>query len=109
MELIFLSSKQKLVKEISPKGVIPYPLVKNFTSLHEEVTTCDEFYDALTKHAAVGNCLHKGALKKKIKNSPRAGMADRNAPTDYIVFDLDGIQLPNCSIANVIEQDDIKI
>ena len=58
MELIFLSSKQKLVKEISPKGVTPYPLVKNFTSLHEEVTSCDEFYNALTKHAAAGNCLH---------------------------------------------------
>ena len=64
MELIFLSSKQKLVKEISTQGVTPYPLVKNFTSLHEEITSCDEFYEALTKHAAAGNCLHKGVLKK---------------------------------------------
>ena len=108
MELIFLSSKQKLVKEISTQGVTPYPLVKNFTSLHEEITSCDEFYEALTKHAAAGNCLHKGVLKKKLKNSPRAGIADRNAPTDYIVFDLDGLHLPNCSVPNVIEQDDIK-
>ena len=108
MELIFLSSKQKLVKEISPKGVTPYPLVKNFTSLHEEVTSCDEFYNALTKHAAAGNCLHKGSLKKKIKNSPRAGMANRNASTDYIVFDLDGLHLPNTDIPTSVDTDDIR-
>jgi len=108
MELIFLSSKQKLVKEISTQGVTPYPLVKNFTSHTEMVEDCDEFYDALTTHAQLGHCLHKGVLKKKLKNSPRAGIADRNAPTDYIVFDLDGLHLPNSSITNVIEQDDIK-
>ena len=108
MELIFLSSKQKLVKEISTQGVTPYPLVKNFTSHTEMVNDCDEFYDALTTHAQLGHCLHKGVLKKKLKNSPRAGIADRNAPTDYIVFDLDGLHLPNCSVTNVIEEDDIK-
>tara|TARA_X000001382_G_scaffold285_4_gene410 strand:- start:185 stop:2644 length:2460 start_codon:yes stop_codon:yes gene_type:complete len=108
MELIFLSSKQKLVKEISDKGVTPYPLVKNFTSHTEMVNDCDELFTTLTAHAAAGHCLHKGLLTKKLKNSPRAGMADRNAPTDYIVFDLDGIQLPNTSVPNVIEEDDIK-
>ena len=108
MELIFLSSKQKLVKEISTQGVTPYPLVKNFTSHTEMVNDCDELFTILTTHAAAGHCLHKGSLTKKLKNSPRAGMADRNAPTDYIVFDLDGIQLPNCSVPNVIEEDDIK-
>lgn len=108
MELIFLSSKQKLVKEISDKGVTPYPLVKNFTSHTEMVNDCNELFTTLTTHAAAGHCLHKGLLTKKLKNSPRAGMADRNAPTDYIVFDLDGIQLPNCSVPNVIEEDDIK-
>ena len=108
MELIFLSSKQKLVKEISTEGVTPYPLVKNFTSHTETVEDCDELFTTLTQHAAAGHCLHKGLLTKKLKNSPRAGVADRNAPTDYIVFDLDGIQLPNTSVPNVIEEDDIK-
>ena len=108
MELIFLSSKQKLVKEISDKGVTPYPLVKNFTSHTEHVQDCDEMFTALTKHAAAGHCLHKGPLQHKLKSAPRAGVADRNAATDYIVFDLDGIQLPNSSIPNVIEEDDIK-
>ena len=108
MELIFLSSKQKLVKEISTEGVTPYPLVKNFTSHTETVENCDELFTTLTQHAAAGHCLHKGLLTKKLKNSPRAGVADRNAPTDYIVFDLDGIQLPNCAVPNVIEEDDIK-
>ena len=108
MELIFLSSKQKLVKEISDKGVTPYPLVKNFTSHTEMVNDCDELFTALTTHAQQGHCLHKGALLHKLKNKPRAGVADRNAATDYIVFDLDGIQLPTTSVPNVIEEDDIK-
>ena len=38
MELVFLKAKQRLAKEISNKGTTPYPLTKNFTSEHVQVS-----------------------------------------------------------------------
>jgi hypothetical protein len=37
MELVFLKAKQKLAKKISKQGVTPYPLIKNFTSVHKSI------------------------------------------------------------------------
>ena len=38
MELVFLKAKQRLAKEISNKGTTPYPLTKNFTSEHIQIS-----------------------------------------------------------------------
>ncbi len=43
MELVFLKAKQRLAKEISNKGTTPYPLTKNFTSEHVEVSKTKKF------------------------------------------------------------------
>jgi hypothetical protein len=98
MEIIFLKAKQKLVKEITTEGTKPYPLVKSFTSEHYTIEPnkkgFDEFYELLQTHAAAGHALHKGDLKKKLKNESRALMTDRTASTQLLVLDLDGIQFP---------------
>ena len=98
MEIIFLKAKHKLVKEITPEGTKPYPLVKNFTSEHYNIEPnqkgFDEFYELLQTQASRGNALHKGDLKKKLKNESRALMTDRAANTQLLVLDLDGIQFP---------------
>ena len=98
MELVFLKAKQKLVKEITKEGTKPYPLVKNFTSEHYTVEPnqegFDKFYELLNTHAAAGHALHKGSLKKKLKNESRALMTDRGASTQLLVLDLDGITFP---------------
>ena len=93
MEIIFLKAKQKLVKEITTKETKPYPLVKNFTSEHYNIEPSqegfDKFYELLQTHAAAGHALHKGDLKKKLKNESRALMTDRAASTQLLVLDLD--------------------
>ena len=98
MEIIFLKAKQKLVKEITTEGTKPYPLVKSFTSEHYTIEPnkkgFDEFYELLQTHAAAGHALHKGDLKKKLKNESRALMTDRTASTQLLVLDLDGITFP---------------
>ena len=95
MEIVFLKAKQSLAKEISKEGTKPYPLTKNFTSIHYDIENdkkgFNQFYKLLTKHAASGHCLHKGALKKQLTNESRALMADRNAPTNLLVLDIDGL------------------
>ena len=103
MEIIFLKAKQKLVKEITTEGTKPYPLAKNFTSEHHTIEPnqkgFNEFYELLQTHAAAGHALHKGDLKKKLKNESRALMTDRTAATQLLVLDLDGITFPGAKTA----------
>ena len=103
MEIIFLKAKQKLVKEITTEGTKPYPLAKNFTSEHYTIEPnkkgFDKFYELLHTHSAAGHALHKGDLKKKLKNESRALMTDRTAATQLLVLDLDGIQFPGAKTA----------
>lgn len=95
MELVFLKAKQKLAKKISKQGVTPYPLIKNFTSVHKSIKKDpDKLLNELTKAAAAGMCLHKGPLKRELNNEPRALMTDRVASTHLLVLDFDNIQLP---------------
>ena len=98
MEIIFLKAKQKLVKEITTEGTKPYPLAKTFTSQHYNIQPnakgFEEFYNLLQTHSKAGHALHKGDLKKKLKNESRALMTDRAAATQLLVLDLDGIQFP---------------
>ena len=98
MELVFLKAKQRLAKEISNKGTTPYPLTKNFTSEHVQVSKTKKGLHTLLKtlqtQAASGACLHKGLLKRPLKNESRAMMADRVASTELLVLDIDGIQMP---------------
>jgi len=95
MELVFLQAKKPLCKEISDQGTKPYPLTKNFTSHHHEIDTdkkgFTQFYKLLTKYAATGACLHKGLLKQPLQDEPRALMSDRNASTQLLVLDIDGL------------------
>ena len=71
MEIIFLKAKQKLVKEITTEGTKPYPLAKTFTSQHYNIQPntkgFEEFYNLLQTHSKAGHALHKGDLKKKLK------------------------------------------
>ena len=98
MEVVFLKAKQRLIKQITDKGVIPYPLVKKVTSYHYKIEKTnegfDKFFAYIQKHAASGACMYKGLLKRKIKKESRAFLTDRIAQTELLVLDLDGVDFP---------------
>ena len=112
MEVVFLKAKQRLIKEISPTSKKPYPLAKNFTSYHckfeKTFTGFDKFFSLLTHYASRGVALHKGLLKKKLKNESRAMMTDRIAQTNLLVMDLDGVEFPISSTKSTLNTFDIQ-
>ena len=99
MEVVFLKAKKPLAKEISEEGIKPYPLTKNFTSEHFDISTdqkgLNKLYKLLTDQAASGACLHKGYLKRPLKDEPRAFMSERAKPTEILVLDVDGLHTSN--------------
>ena len=105
MEIVFLQAKKKLIKEISKDATTPYPLVKKFTSHHFNVKKTqkgiEDFYAHLQTAAAAGMCLHKGLLLRNLQDEPRALVADRNAPTELLVIDIDGLQMPAQDLTDV--------
>lgn len=96
MEITFLKASKPLVKEISKEGSKPYPLVKDFTSSEENIsidkTGFNKLFRVLNVHSTDGACLHKGNLKRPLKNEPRAFMSDRSARTELLVLDIDGLR-----------------
>jgi hypothetical protein len=67
-----------------------YPIVKNFTSHSEQISTVRDAYTAITKHAAEGHCLVKGNLLRPLSEESRAGATRTDDATDWICLDLDG-------------------
>ena len=112
MEVVFLKSKQRLIKQISPTEKKPYPLAKNFTSHHHKFEKSEKGFDTfntlLNDYASKGAALHKGLLKKKLKNESRALMTDRVAQTDLLVMDLDGVEFPISSSKSTLNTFDIQ-
>ena len=112
MEIVFLKAKQPLQKRITLQGTSPYPLSKNFTSYHHKIDKTqkgiDTFFKVLTKYSKEGACLYKGSLKRKLKHESRAFMTDRTAPTDLLVFDLDGVEFPLSSTKKELDSYDIQ-
>src|SRR5580765_5120326 len=95
MNISFLAANKPLVKYFQlALGKIetqPYPLVSRFTSYEVPVNSLSDFYAAMLMHAANGHCLLKGELNKQLVNESRAEHTETNAPTSYVLFDLDGI------------------
>ena len=102
MQLEFLSAANglHLTKSFTASSSSPYPLVTNVTSHSFSVTSLEDFYDVLCSEAYFGHCLLKGALKQPLQDESRKGKSNRNAYTDLLVLDIDGLRLPNTQFAS---------
>lgn len=102
MQLSFIAACNglPLAKTFTATESKPYPLVTEVDSHHVEVTTIDEAAQTIIAHANAGHCLLKGPLKKQLRNESRKGKTDRNAYSDLLVLDVDGLTLPQTVAGN---------
>lgn len=82
-------TKQYTSEESSKIVTKPYPFVRNFNSFEYEISTLDEWLEAIKAHSDLGHCYLKGNLKKKLEDESRAGQTSATAPTRTILLDLD--------------------
>jgi hypothetical protein len=67
----------------------PYPFVRNFTSHRVEAADLSALYKELTYRASQNQCMLKGLLREPIDNQSRAGLTNSEAPTNWVLLDLD--------------------
>lgn len=96
MKITFLEANQPLTKkfEVRPDGSYikhSYPFVKQFTSHELDVKNVSDFASGLKRHAKDHHCLLKGNVLKPLKNESRAGSTDPLADTEWVCFDVDGM------------------
>jgi hypothetical protein len=74
-----------------------YPLAGKVT-VHEEKLDLAEagvegYRELLLNHAAEGHALYKGLMTKLLKHESRRGMTDKEARTEFLVLDVDGLDM----------------
>lgn len=100
MRITFLEATNglRLSKKYLTNGSQPYPYVKEVTSHTNDIPKTQdglkEFLDLIVSHGKQGHCLLKGNLKRDLINESRKGLTDRNAVSDLLVLDVDGVRLP---------------
>lgn len=97
MFLTFLNANVPLTKTYTklPDGSIEkssYPNVWEVTSVNESCPDLATMEKLITKHALLGNCLLKGMVARPLVSESRKGSTDRNATTDWLCLDIDGIE-----------------
>lgn len=97
MKLTFLNAATPLTKSYTKlaDGSIEktsYPNVWEVSSIEENVLDLKGFELAITKHAALGNCLLKGNVMRPLVKESRKDSTDRNATTEFLCLDIDGIE-----------------
>lgn len=91
MEITFLQARKPLQKRFDEEGKHSYPQTFEFTSHTLPVADLKQFHFVIEQQAAVGHCLLKGNVTRELVNESRAGSTDRDAPTNWLCLDADGI------------------
>jgi hypothetical protein len=99
MKFTFLSAQMPLTKSYTkqPDGSIlksSYPHAYEFTSHEEDIKSLTDLETSLQTHAAAGHCLLKGNPAKRLSNESRAGSTSTETATQWICFDIDGLDVP---------------
>ena len=99
MNLTFLSSSMALTKSYTrlPDDTIEkssYPNVWEVTSINRECGGLESLKNLITLHANQGHCLLKGNVMRPLVKESRKDSTDRNASTDWICLDIDGLPNP---------------
>lgn len=97
MKVTFLEASVPLTKSYTKllDGTIEkssYPNVWEVSSHAEDVADLKAFEAVINKHAALGHCLLKGNVMRQLTTESRKDSTDRNATTEFLCLDIDGIE-----------------
>lgn len=74
-----------------------YPPAGKVSVIEDELDTRDggvnAYRETLLKHAKLGHALYRGLMQKVLYNESRRGMTDKEAKTEFLVLDIDGMPL----------------
>ncbi len=97
MKITFLQAKLPLTKSFTlrPDKTVEkssYPNVWEVTSIIEDIPDLKSLEAAIVKHGQLGNCMLKGMVTRNLTCESRKESTDRNAPTEWLCLDIDGIE-----------------
>jgi len=97
MKLTFLNAAVALTKSYTKHtdGTIEkssYPNVWEVSSIIEDCPDLKTMEALINKHGSIGNCLLKGMVTRNLVCESRKDSTDRNATTEFLCLDLDGIE-----------------
>ena len=98
MKVTFLEAANKLpfAKHYTDtKTFKPYPHIKLVNSFETSVDSIDALHELICAHSEQGHWLLKGNLNSNLVNESRQGKTDRNALSQLLVLDFDGVELKN--------------
>lgn len=98
MEVSFLHAAvpfAKTIRHTETTTIEPYPHIKTVTSTTHQWNSLSDLYGLIQNQAAKGACILKGNLKHPLSKESRANAVDPNTKTDWLVFDIDGLQIKN--------------
>ena len=99
MKLSFLRSSHGIsaVKKFTQEGVVSYPNIRKFDShdleLPDDIDGLHSKVELCRQAGATGACMLKGYLTSPLANSSRSGKVNREAKTNNLILDIDGITL----------------
>lgn len=99
MRLNFMEAYQPLRKTFGDENGqnLSYPRAATFTSHSVDIEMADpdkalqDYEQALRTHAVLGNALYKGGLTQPLVKESRKGKTDKQAFTQFMVLDIDGL------------------
>lgn len=114
MKVSFLKSSYNIraVKTFTKNGVRAYPQIANFNSHDVDIPKTIEGLREKTalclQAAEQGACMLKGYATEPLVNERRAGKVDKDALTENVIFDIDGVLLDNVVITHPINHTLLK-
>ena len=91
MDITFLQARMPLQKRFDEQGKHSYPNAFEFTSHTIPLSNLKSFRYVIEQQANNGLCLLKGHITRTLNNESRAGSTDRDAYTQWLCLDADGL------------------
>lgn len=115
MQVCFLYSSHdiKAVKHFSDTAIQSYPQIKTFDSATFDIEKTQDGLEQKTallqEYAKKGGCLLKGVVTEPLKKASRKNSVDKDALTENIILDIDGIIIPDCSFPSELDKGYIQM